>query len=328
MSSLSFREIQRAMLRKLVNVPKSGDLSLPHMNSDTADMFDFHFDTSNSNNTDKITSNIHQHSLVKSTIPILQVYNANKWLNKKELQRISPNIEFKNVYNGRYSFNLVHNSQYFIEFHSPDDANSYLNNYPSEEIRTLNGLALSPDICNDTFVNSLRFLLFPMLPEISDIPNLIKYCQNSYLSEQSEHKTFTKEKAKINCSLESLFHKMKTRTFSNAKVHSHYSKLIDKLQKNNIDFPQFDRSYCVIVRNVPFQISRHGFKQFLWDLEWFTPNESFENTRCVYIEKETSFRTWVLIFKDSQNALECVSRMNGMHLFYQESLPIVEAEIL
>lgn len=266
---------------------------------------------------------------------VLKIFQSSALLSPLDLVALIPkdkrgDLGLEEVIKGRYSSNLWPTGNYYLIFTDSKHSNSFWT-LANDANRRLNGSYASFDFVPD-FSECLKYVYTPILPDLKNLSRLISlsFKQTGDLGKTEVNSHDRQEVLRKILDKRLNFIRRSDSPISSAILSINESLLLEssvsgKLPQNLPGKP-IDRCNCVILRNVPHNIAQTKIKDFLWDLKWYKVDEL--NLRKVYTDKTSQLSTYVLIFDSPKDAVRCVEKCNHQHLFYDESLPVSEAELL
>lgn len=265
--------------------------------------------------------------------PLLSLYSPFKGLSVNDIQLLNPEIRLKNLITGRYSANMEGNDRYWLYFESSAQASEFL---ASNTHSMLNGLHASiKPMTRSSLISDLRFMIPPAVPDLTDVQCIVNYLKLEPIGQDKESSNYGAGSTNLSMSdslvrsLTSISNRTTKLLQRNVTVEnsSYLCKIAEELKLSKCtQNATVERDSCVLFRNVPHKVNKMKIERFFWDLEW--KHGQGDNIRLCHTDKESLLSDYILIFRNRENALLCISRANNMPFLYNPAMPTVEAELL
>ncbi|KAH3666948.1 hypothetical protein OGAPHI_003398 [Ogataea philodendri] len=201
------------------------------------------------------------------------------------------------IVKGRYVQNLAPSGIFYLFFSSFEDASIF---WSDNRSALFNGSYISFDFVN--IQDELNNIFFPILADSKLRSDLVDWhsLKNSSVSPK----------------LASLLRQQPW-----LSLESKDPAVLDYLETHPVK-----RHQCVILHNIPKNTSQSRIFEFLNDLEVYQVQDL--SLQQIHTDNSTGLSTYVVVFDNPEDAVRCVTMTNGDHLFYDQELPIVRAELL
>lgn len=273
---------------------------------------------------------------------ILKLNYNNQFLLKSDFEKLLPDLNsrkykinnFKNknliteLIKGRYASNLKPNGSYYLIFNNTEDAAVY---YHETKGKKINGKQISFEFIS-SLNNEFKYMYFPILPDLRISKyidkNLVEnWFTNDLIKSLNKNET---NSALITISKQ-LWEDYKN---SNKLINKEKINLIEKNDKKIDKFknlPIIERTNTVILNNIPDNFKSNDISEWLWEYDLY-PIEELSIRKIINSSNNSSninkLNTWCLIFNNELEARRFILQYDNRHLFENENLPIIKAEIL
>ncbi|OWB85332.1 hypothetical protein B5S33_g3996 [[Candida] boidinii] len=282
---------------------------------------------------------------INSNSNILKLNYNNHFLLKSDFEKLLPDLnsrqyKVKDLQNknlitelikGRYASNLKPNGSYYLVFNNFEDAAVY---YHETKGKKINGKQISFEFIS-SINNELKYMYFPILPDLRISKyidkNLVEnWFTNDLIKSLNKNET---NSALITIS-KHLWEDYKQSSRNNENLDSINGNLNEKKTDKFKNLPIIERTNTVILNNIPENFKSNDIAEWLWEYDLY-PIEELSIRKIINSSgggnnsnKINKLNTWCLIFNNELEARRFILQYDSRHLFENENLPIIKAEIL
>lgn len=229
------------------------------------------------------------------------------------------------ILKGRYTTNLKFTGNYLIQF----DSESLLYDFQSKLNETMRPL--------DTHgkIDHVKITIFGKPTVISKVDNILQphnWIYNS-LPDLSDTKPILDRVADKEVVIRTRINTLAKHFKELQKTQSVGLDYVDEAIKmfkqilNNGWTGSVNRDQCVLVQNIPQNINLKNIRDLIWDFKLHY-NATELDIRKVYVNKTTGASNYILILDSADSARAVVNRLHMQHVLFNESNPVMAAELL